>query len=282
MPVIDFHLHITSYEGYRQSVVELVERAQGIDLNTFLARDMTPEGLTRILRASGVDYGVGLAEYNPMVSGVSSNEFVADFCQRTDRLIPFAGVNPYLMANPARELEKAVRELGCRGVKLFPTYQHFYPNENNIYPIYAKAEELGIPVMLHTGSSVFKGTKLKYGDPLFLDDVAVDFPNLTIVQAHSGRGFWYDRAFFLTRLHQNVYMEISGLPPQSVLRHFPDLERVADRVIFGSDWPAIASIGKNIEAIRQLPLNESTKKKILGENAARILRLPLIPEGVGG
>jgi hypothetical protein len=106
-----------------------------------------------------------------------------------------------------------------------------------------------------------------------MDDVAVDFPELTLLMVHSGRGFWYERAYFLAKLHTNVYMEISGLPPKRLLDYFPELERVADKVIFGSDWPGMPYVGSNIEAIRELPLSEETKDKILGENAARILKI---------
>ena len=81
----------------------------------------------------------------------------------------------------------------------------------------------------------------------------------------------YGRAYFLARLHANMYMEISGLPPQKLLDYFPELERVADKVIFGSDWPGMPHIGRNIEIIRSLPLKEETVEKILGGNAARIL-----------
>ena len=130
-----------------------------------------------------------------------------------------------------------------------------------------------MPVMMHTGSSIFRGARLKYGDPLCLDDVCVDFPDLTVIMAHSGRGFWYDRAFFLSRLHRNLYMEISGLPPQRLLEYFPELERNADKIIFGSDWPGMPHVGRNIELIRKLPLREDTIDKILGGNAARILGL---------
>jgi predicted TIM-barrel fold metal-dependent hydrolase len=163
--------------------------------------------------------------------------------------------------------------MGFRGVKLYPTYQQFYANDSRLYPLYAKAQEKGIPVMIHTGSSIFRGSRLKYGDPLYMDDVAVDFPELILLMAHSGRGFWYNRAYFLAKLHANVYMEISGLPPQKLLNYFPELERVADKVIFGSDWPGMPHIRRNIEAIRSLPLEEETKEKILGGNAARILGL---------
>ena len=71
----------------------------------------------------------------------------------------------------------------------------------------------------------------------------------------------------------SVYMEISGLPPQNLLKYFPELEKNADKIIFGSDWPGVPGIGKNIETIRALPIREETRKKILGENAARILKI---------
>ncbi|OPY59775.1 MAG: Amidohydrolase [Pelotomaculum sp. PtaU1.Bin035] len=90
---------------------------------------------------------------------------------------------------------------------------------------------------------------------------------------HSGRGLWYNKAYFLSRLHKNLYMEVTGLPPQKLLDYFPELERNAGKVIFGSDWPAVAVIKANIEAIRGLPLKEETKEKILGGNAARLLKV---------
>jgi predicted TIM-barrel fold metal-dependent hydrolase len=271
--VIDFHFHIGRYHEYRPWVIEWV-KSQGKDiqdLETFVDRILTPEGIVDYLRANGVDYAVALAELSPVTTGMLGNEAVAAICQEVDCLIPFCSINPFLVADLAGELERLVTERGFRGLKLYPTYQHIYPNASRLYPLYAKAEELGIPVMLHTGSSVFRGSRLKYGDPLYLDDVAVDFPDLTLLMAHSGRGFWYDRAYFLTRLHANIHMEVSGLPPQKLLSYFPELERVADKVIFGSDWPGMPYIKRNIELLRGLPLKEETKEMILGGNAARIL-----------
>ncbi|MEJ2284245.1 MAG: amidohydrolase family protein, partial [Desulfobacterales bacterium] len=174
---------------------------------------------------------------------------------------------------PADELAELVCNQGFKGLKLYPTYQHFYPNEAKIYPLYAKARELDIPVLLHIGSSIFAGSRLKYGDPLFLDDVAVDFPELKLVQAHSGRPFWYQKALTLARIHKNVYMELSGLPPQNLLTYFPELERMAHKVIYGSDWPAVATIKENIIAVENLDLNAEARRMILGENAARLLKL---------
>jgi predicted TIM-barrel fold metal-dependent hydrolase len=189
--------------------------------------------------------------------------------------IPLASIDPTRAGfdkTPA-ELEQCVTEMGFKGLKLYPTYQHYYPNQKKLYPIYEKVTELKIPLMIHTGSSIFKGAKLKYGDPIFIDEVAVDFPEMTIIMAHSGRGFWYDHAFTMATIHKNVYMEIAGLPPKNLLKYFPDLEKLPDKIIFGSDWPGVPSIKGNIETINNLPLNNSTKDKILGQNAKKILRI---------
>jgi len=271
MPVIDFHLHPLEYEAYQPGAKAYLESVIGEDIETYATRMATPEAVVEMLEESGVDYAVVLAELSPITTGMISNEGVAEFCQASERLIPFANINPYLVTSPAEELERCVKGFGFRGLKLYPTYQHFYPNESALYPLYAKAEELEIPVMIHTGSSAFPGSRLKYGDPLFIDDLAVDFPNLALIQVHSGRGFWYDRAFFLARLHEKVYMEIAGLPPQKLLTYFPDLERNSAKVLFGSDWPGVKSIKANIETLRALPISEEAKRKILGENAAQIL-----------
>lgn len=271
MPVIDFHLHIVDPENLRPWAKEYLQTSSGEDVEYLEQIMRHPKLLVEMLHENGVDYGVVLTEISPITTGVISNEAVAEFCKAHEALIPFANVNPFMVANPAQELERCVLEMGFKGLKLYPTYQGFYANDNMIYPIYAKAEELRIPVMIHTGSSIFQGARLKYGDPLWMDDVAVDFPDLTLIQVHSGRGLWYRRASFLARLHHNVHMEIAGLPPRKLLEYFPDLAKNADKIIFGSDWPGLRSIKANIEAIRSLPLSEETKAKILGKNAARIL-----------
>lgn len=273
-PVVDFHLHAYDHPiSGPSSFIEFMEGQLGRPFDAFVAEHSTTESYHTLLDQCGVDYGVVLAEMAPITSVVGSNEHVARLCQESPRLIPFAAVNPLTTANPAREFARLVTEYGFRGLKLYPTYQYFYPNDAMLYPLYAKAEELGVPVMWHTGSSVFPASRLKYGDPLHLDDVAVDFPNMTGLITHCGRPFWYDRAFALARLHENLYMEITGLPPQRLLTYFPELERVAHKTIFGSDWPGIPDIKKNIDTIRGLPLSDRAKEQILGGTAVRILKL---------
>jgi hypothetical protein len=234
------------------------------------------------LQQHGVDWAVALAEMNPVTTGMTPNEFVADLCAQANaqpdpargprgRLLPFASLNPFLVGDLGAELERLVREGGFRGFKVYPVYQHHYVNDPRLYPLYAKAQELRVPMLVHTGSSVFKGARIKYGDPLHLDDVAIDFPDLTILMAHSGRPFWYGQAAWMARRHANVYMEVSGLPGKKLLEYFPDLERLADKCVYGSDWPGNPDLRRNVEAIRTLPLSDTAKEKILWQNAARIL-----------
>jgi len=273
-PVIDFHIHLVKYTSQHPWAVDFVKNFHPDDFEVFTEKMSDPARFVELLRESGVDYAVVLSELSPVTSGICTNEDVAAFCRDYDCLIPFCTVNPHLTARPADLVEKMVKDDGFKGLKLYPTYNYFYPNDQIMYPIYSKAQELGIPVMFHTGTSVFRGSRVKYGDPIFFDDIAVDFPDLTIIMAHSGRNFWYDRAFALSRLHPNLYMEISGLPPQNLLNYFPGFTANADRILFGTDWPGLPNgIKENIKEIKNLPIPEEAKTKILGGNAAKILGL---------
>jgi len=272
MVVVDFHVHVAKHGMWNPWVHEYMKRVNPSVYKNF-ERSMSSKNFLRFMRKGGVDFAVVLAEVAPLTTGIVDNEFVVEFCRESERLIPFASINPVTDPNPAKTLDRLIQDLGMKGLKLLPPYQHFYPNDSKLYPLYSKAQELQIPVNFHTGSSVFKNARLKYANPMYLDDVAVDFPDLKIVQAHGGRGFWYDLSFFLARRHKNVYIDISGLPPRNLLQYFPDLEEIADKVVFGSDWPGVASIRANVDAIKKLPLRAETKRKILGENARKLLGL---------
>lgn len=276
MPVIDFHIHLSQYKERHPWVVEFIENYHPVGCKELMEKMSHPAAFVELLKENGVDYGVVLPDLCPIATGICTNEEVAAFCRDYDCLIPFGTVNPYLTARPADLVEKLIKEDGFKGLKLNPTYSYFYPNDQMMYPIYSKAQELGIPVMFHTGISVFRGSRVKYGDPVFYDDIAVDFPELTIIMAHSGRNFWYDKAFSLSRIHSNLYMEISGLPPKNLLTYFPNFAANADRILFASDWPGIpTSIKENIDEFGNLPIPDEAKTKILGGNAAKILGLDL-------
>ena len=273
MSIVDFHFHVTRGEDYLRSVKKEMRAFLGWKEPAGKVQDVTTsQGMTQFLEENGVDFAVAVAEIGYASTLFPSNEEVAEFCRDIPRLIPFCHINPFLVSHPGRTFDHYVKDLGFKGVKLHPCFNQYYPNDSLIYPLYARAEEMGVPVIVHTGFSTLNGARIKYGDPLCLDDVMVDFPRLKLVQAHGGRGFWYDRAMFLTRLHENLYIDISGIPPQRLLSYYPDLGKSADKVVFGSDWPG-PNIKATVQAIRALPISEDAKAKILGGNAARILNL---------
>lgn len=270
---IDFHVHLGLYTQHQPWVTEWIRQAHPEGYDQYINHYNDPSAFEDLLTAEGVDYACILAELSPITTGICTNEQVRDFCRGRKRLIPFCDLNPFMFTDLGAELHHKVNDEGFRGIKLYPTYQHYYLNDQRMYPLYQAAQDLGIPVLIHTGSSVFKGSRLKYGDPLALDDVATDFPRLNLVMAHSGRGFWYDRAFFLSKLHKNLYMELSGLPPSKLMTYFPELARNTDKVIFGSDWPGMPEIRRNMDAISGLPLPPEGVENILGGTAARLLNL---------
>ena len=126
--------------------------------------------------------------------------------------------------------------------------------------------------MLHTGTSIFPRARNVFADPMPVDDVAVDFPRLTIILAHAGRPLYGRTAFFLARRHPNVHLDLSGIPPKAMGRYVPRLAEVADKVLWGSDWPApgVTSLRKNIDDFRALGYGQVIERKVLWENASRM------------
>ncbi|MGH2524529.1 MAG: amidohydrolase family protein, partial [Anaerolineales bacterium] len=196
-----------------------------------------------------------------------------------ERLIPFGGVDPRRHIDVAAHMDYLLGELQLRGIKIHPPHQLFranaYANDESLRglaTVYEKCIQFNVPVMFHTGTSIFPRARNKYGDPLDLDDVIVDFPELKVIIAHGGRPLWMDTALFLLRRSRNVYLDVSSIPPKNLLNYFPWLERVADRAMFGSDWPGpmVMDLGKNVEDFYGLPLSEETKRKVLRETALKL------------
>ncbi|MGI6584287.1 MAG: amidohydrolase family protein [bacterium] len=270
--VIDFHIHLINYDHLRETAYQWFGRMFETqdEFERYKEQYSDPDSFCKLLQENGVDYAVILAEISPLVTGLAPNELVRDFCTGREELIPFCTLNPYVDTDLASTLDHLCSNEGFKGIKLYPTYNHFYPNDPKLYPLYAAAQNLNIPVLFHTGSSIFHGSRIKYGNPLFIDDIAVDFPDLKIVMAHGGRGVWYQEALLMVRLHQNVYIDVSGLPPKKLLDYFPDLERFSGKFIFGSDWPGV-DIKRNIIDLCSLDLSQEAKERILGLNAKKLL-----------
>jgi len=127
-------------------------------------------------------------------------------------------------------------------------------------------------VMIHTGTSIFRGARNVYAQPMLADDVCVYFPELTVILAHGGRPLWMNEAFFLMRRHANFHMDISSIPARRLLEYFPRIEEIADKVLFGTDWPGFGmnDMRAGIEGFQALPISAEAKRKILYGNAARM------------
>ena len=239
----------------------------------------SPRAFLHHMDKAGIDRAVLINYVAPEVIGFTAgvNQFVADYVKEDPRrLIPCGSLHPRHSANIMADVEHLVR-LGIRLIKIHPPHQLLYPNDylrgvNELEIIYRAAEANGIPVMFHTGTSVFPGARNKYGDPMFVDDVAVDFPKLRILLAHGGRPLWMDTAFFLIRRHANVFLDISGIPPKTLLKYFPRVEEIASKTLFGTDWPGpgVPDIQRNLDDFRALPLKAGAQDQILSKTALSI------------
>lgn len=216
---------------------------------------------------------------NPAIKGLPirpMNEGVAKLLEQyLERFIGFAGFDPNNGAQAVKEIEYAVEELGFSGIKSVGSTLELDINDKACYPCYEKAEELGIPILIHTGSVIIKGTRVKHVHPMMIDDVAFDFPDLKIICAHLG-GWQYMDAINMLLHHSNVYADISFWPLNPLYRDFVPwnlLEKtVSDKILLGSDYPAGQTPKEAVEATKKLPISQSFKEKILGKNASKILR----------
>ncbi|MFC1836749.1 amidohydrolase family protein [Thermodesulfobacteriota bacterium] len=272
MKILDFHVHVARREHLTSRFLNYYKETLGA-ATVELLDNLTQEAFIAFLDREEVHRTVILSEYSPKVTGRVPSEFTAQFCRGTDRLIPFGSIDLESPVAPAEQTERCVTELGCRGLKLLPSYGHYDPNDPRMMPAYEVARDLGIPVMFHTGTSLFPGTRVRLADPLLLDDLADEIDDLSIIMCHGGRPFWYKQAQWMLHRHKNVYIDISGIPPKQLPGVFPKLERFSDRFIFGSDWPNVMSIRHQVEQILALPFDSGTMNRILWDNGARLLGL---------
>ena len=270
--VIDFHLHVGTKENWTPWVMEFFQQNNPFYYTNFSER-ITPEAVVSYLESHGVGRAEVLAEYAPETTGVVTNEFMADFCKRFEALIPFGAICLYNDVAPEVQAEEALNKLGMKGFKMLPSYAYHYPNAPEFFPFYELCQSANIPIMFHTGTSIFRGSRIKYSDPLLLDDVAEEFPTLKIILEHGGRPFWYDKAAWLISRHKNVYIGVAGIPTKHLPQYFPNLEKFQDKFIFGSDWPGFPDIKALVERVYRLPVKDTVKEKILWENASYILGL---------
>ena len=276
--ITDCHIHIEPIELFKPQALELVKRKRA-NFDEIAEYCHSPKAFLGYLDRCGVDRAVLINYVAPEVIGFTPavNQFVADYTRHDPkRLISCGSLHPRHTNNIMADVEHILR-LGLRMIKIHPPHQLLFPNDylhgvKELEIIYRAAEENSIPVMFHTGTSIFPGARNKYGDPIYVDDVAVDFPKLKILLAHGGRPLWMDTAFFLIRRHLNVYLDISGIPPKTLLKYFQRLDEIAHKTLFGTDWPGpgVPDVKRNLEEFKALPISEAMREQILSKTAASL------------
>jgi uncharacterized protein len=220
------------------------------------------------------------AEHQTGQPRIANEEVAAACAANADVLIPFASIDPHRGRAGVREARRLVAEHGVRGFKFHPSLQGFSPDDRLAYPLYEAIEELGVPALFHTGQTGIGagvpgggGIRLRHSNPMLVDDVAVDFPELRIILAHPSFP-WQDEALAVATHKPYVYIDLSGWSP----KYFPpQLVRYAntllqDKVLFGSDYPVLTP-DRWLADFAKLDIKDAVRPKILKENAARLLGL---------
>ena len=269
--VTDLHVHIQPWRDMKPDVASKMRSGKEDHWEWLLQMMDDPQVLLEVLDRSDI-WRVGLVNYpSPDLMGFDdeTNQFAARYAEAApERLLPYGGVHPRFTTDPEGQVEELL-QLGIRCLKIHPPHQLFPANAYTqgleaLGRIYRRCEERGLPVMVHTGTSIFPGARCKYGRPMELDDVALDFPDLTILMAHGGRPLWMDEAFFILRRHHNVYLELSGIPPARIPDYFPRLPEVGDRVVWGTDWPSpgVKDLRRNLDQFLAIDLPDELKDRI--------------------
>jgi predicted TIM-barrel fold metal-dependent hydrolase len=210
-----------------------------------------------------------------------TNQEIAELAhQHSDVAIPFASIDPHRGAEGVREAKRLISEYKVKGFKFHPSVQEFSPNDRMAYPLYEAIAEAKLPALFHTGQTgVGAGTpggggiRLKYSNPMLLDDVAADFPHMPIVLAHPSFP-WQEEALSVATHKPQVYIDLSGWSP----KYFPPLlvqyanTLLKDKILFGSDYPVLTP-EKWMEEFDKLPIKPEVRPLILKHNAVKLLGL---------
>jgi predicted TIM-barrel fold metal-dependent hydrolase len=282
LAAIDVHVHIeVDAHGHHSMDDELLAASA----KYFKAgHDRTPTleqiaDLYRTLNMAAVVFTVDAATATGHAT-ISSEEIATQAAEHSDVLIPFGSVDPRRGADAVAQARSLVRDYGVKGFKFHPTLQGFAPNDQAFYPLWAQIESLGVPALFHTGQTGIgaglpggRGLKLRLSDPMLVDDVAADFPALTVILAHPSVP-WVASSISMATHKSNVYIDLSGWSP----KYFPaDLVRAAnsylqDKVLFGTDYPLLTP-ERWLRDFEGLELKPDARAKILKSNAVKVLGL---------
>lgn len=279
MRAIDIHVHVPNAPDVPEGWVDKKEREY------FKA---PPPPTVEEMYQKYVDldlFAVIFAIDDETISGdkCNTNDWVADIVgKHPDRFMGFATVDPWKGKLAIQEVERAVKKLGLKGLKLHPQQQAFFANDIKFYPLWQTCSDLGIPVLFHTGHSGRgsgipggAGLKLKYGAPIpYIDDIAADFPDLTIIMAHPGWP-WQEEQISVCMHKSNVYIDLSGWAPKYFTPSLIAYGKgpIKDKLLFGSDYPVLTPDRWLKEFDELIPWKPEVKQKVLLDNAKKLLKL---------
>jgi uncharacterized protein len=279
--LVDAHVHVARLPTLSADWLSWVREFGGaVPLGELFEPDGVPRPaeLDAYFAAEGADHVLLFSEYSPKATGIQPIEDVlAVVAHNPVRFRSVANINPHLHYPVRAELARQV-DLGAVACKIHPVHGGFEPADRMLYPAYAFCAEHGLPVIVHCGTSTFAGSVNSYGEPALLDPVFRDFPDLTVVLAHGGRGWWYDQAAFLTLMRPNTWLEVSGLPPARLPDYYgKSLTRLAGKMIFGTDWPGVPGVQRNAVALEKVLLTAGCSQDdvalAVGGNAVRVFGL---------
>lgn len=278
---IDMHVHVEQDGHGRTSLSpEAAEAAK-----KYFKHDNplpTVTSLAELYRSLGMAAVVFTVDTSgtPGRTQLSSEEIAQECADNADVLIPFGSVDPRNGPEAVEKAQRLVTEYGVRGFKFHPSGQGFEPNDEKYYPLWAAIEELGVPALFHTGQNGIGagtpgggGLKLRYSNPLLLDDIAADHPALTVIMAHPSVP-WQAEAISIATHKANAFIELSGWSPK---RFPPELVkaaagRLSGKVVFGSDYPMLEP-RRWMNDFKTLEIPEERIPGIVKDTAARILGL---------
>ncbi|WGL54222.1 amidohydrolase family protein [Nocardioides sp. BP30] len=279
---IDVHVHVEADDHGHHALDEELMDASAAYFKGTESRTPTVEDLAARYRAAGMAAVVFTVDATTATGhpALSSEEIAVAAAAHADVLIPFGSVDPHQGEAAVRRARMLVEEYGVRGFKFHPSLQAFSPDDPAFRPLWAAVEELGVPALFHTGQNGIgaglpggRGIKLRYSNPILLDDVAADFPGLTVILAHPSVP-WQGEAISMATHKSNVFIDLSGWRP----KYFPpELVRAAGgmlrhKVLFGSDYPLITP-ERWLEDFEQLGVDPAYLPGILKQNAAGVLGL---------
>jgi hypothetical protein len=277
---VDVHVHPPTKEFLVDAGGQHVEAAakkfgHSIELKTIdqMLQEYSSSGVEKLILFA---WDAETTSHRPRVT----NEFVSKITEQyPDRILGFASVDPH-KKSAVKDLEYAIRELKLSGLKLHPQVQAFEPNDRDYYPLYSKCVEYGVPITFHTGSTYWGaglqgggGVKLRYSNPMLLDDVAADFPELKIIMAHPGWP-WQDEQLAVAMHKENVYVDLSSWSP----KYFSPLlvtymtKLIPHKFLFGTDYPML-SPKRWLQDFEELHVSSEVRSMVLRDNAKRLLKL---------